>query len=146
MTTPTTNVDLRASQQDVPLKAIIPFVLLPLIAVICRFIARGIQKPKFEFDDYNGLAALSFTLGCFTLSMEMTHLGSGEHLAAVPLGNIPQYSKPLHKGKPKTDKRIRGYRDAETNREQSCVCGWAEDGDSILFDPRAGWKRVRSGG
>lgn len=93
MTTPTTNVDLRASQQDVNFKAVIPFVLLPLIALICRFIARGIQKPKFGFDDYNGLAALSFTLGCFTLSMEITHLGSGEHLTAVPLGNIPQYSK-----------------------------------------------------
>ncbi|KAF6232805.1 hypothetical protein HO173_009019 [Letharia columbiana] len=113
--------------------------------------------------------------------MEITHLGSGEHLAAVPLGNIPQYSRvnliilrrhirlhpnppppfppsrflkqPLHKDKPKTDKlrgqsprRIRGHRDAETNREQSRVCGWAEDDDSILFDPHAGWIRVRSGG
>lgn len=95
MTTSTTDVDLRASQQDGTFKAIIPFVLLPLIALICRFIARGIQKPKFEFDDYNGLAALSFTLECSTLSMKMTHLGSGEHLAAVPLGNIPQYSKEI---------------------------------------------------
>ena len=93
MSTPTTNVDLRESQQDVTLKATIPFAVLAVIAVICRFISRRIQKLRFEFDDYMSLAALIFTLGCFTLSMEMTRLGSGKHIAAVPLENIPQYFK-----------------------------------------------------
>ena len=93
MTTPTTNVDLGASRQDVTLKATIPFAVLAVTAVVCRFISRRIQNLRFEFDDYMSLAGLIFTLGCFALSMEMTHLGSGKHVAAVPLGNIPQYFK-----------------------------------------------------
>ena len=93
MTTPVTNVDLRASQQHVTLKATIPFAVLAVIAVICRFVSRRIQMLRFEFDDYTSLAALVFTLGCFTLSMEMTHLGSGKHIAAVPLRNLPRYFK-----------------------------------------------------
>ena len=93
MSTPTTNVDLRASQQHVTLKATIPFAVLAVIAVVSRFISRRIQKLRFEFDDYMSLAALIFTLGCFTLSMEMTHLGSGKHIQAVPHQNIPQYFK-----------------------------------------------------
>lgn len=93
MTTPVTNVDLSESQQDVTLKATIPFAVLAVIAVICRFIARRIQKLRLEFDDYMSLAALILSLGCFILSMEMTHLGSGKHIAAVPLANIPKYFK-----------------------------------------------------
>ena len=93
MTTFGTNVDLRASQQHVTLRATIPFMVLAVIAVICRFIARRIQNLRLEFDDYMSLAGLIFTLGCFSLSMEMTHLGSGKHLVAVPVGNIPQYFK-----------------------------------------------------
>ena len=93
MTTPVPNVDLEGSQQHVTLKATIPFAVLAVISVVCRFLSRKIQKLRFEFDDYMSLAALIFTLGCFTLSLEMTYLGSGKHLTAVPLENIPQYFK-----------------------------------------------------
>ena len=93
MTTPVTDVDLRASQQHVTLKATIPFAVVAVISVVCRFLSRKMQKLRFEFDDYMSLAALIFTLGCFTLSMEMTHLGSGKHIAAVPLESIPQFFK-----------------------------------------------------
>ena len=93
MTTPVTDVDLRASQQHVTLKATIPFAVLAVISVVCRFLSRRIQKLGIEFDDYMSLAALMLTLGCFTLSMEMTHLGPGKHIAGVPLENIPQYFK-----------------------------------------------------
>ncbi|KAL8824775.1 MAG: hypothetical protein Q9191_004828 [Dirinaria sp. TL-2023a] len=87
--------DANQSQQQATLGATIPFAILAVIAVICRFVARRIQKLRFEFDDYAILVGLVCTLGCFTLSMEMTHLGSGKHIQTVPLGNIPQYSKCL---------------------------------------------------
>ena len=86
-----TDVNLRASQQHVTLKATIPFAVLAVIAVICRFISRTIQKLRFEFDDYMSLAGLVFLDAL--LSMEMVHLGSGKHIAAVPTRNIPQYFK-----------------------------------------------------
>ena len=93
MATPVPNVNLHESEQDVTLKATIPFAVIAVISVVCRFIARRIQKLNFEFDDYMIVAGLIFTLGCFALSMEMVHFGSGKHLAAVPLSNIPQYFK-----------------------------------------------------
>ncbi len=63
-----TDVDLRASQHHVTLKATIPFAVLAVIAVICRFISRRIQKLRFEFDDYMSLAGLVFTWMLYSLN------------------------------------------------------------------------------
>ena len=93
MASASTNVDLRANRQGVALRATIPFVIFAIIAVVCRFVSRKIQSSRYEFDDYTILVALIFTLGSFTLSMEMVHFGSGKHLATVPLTDIPQFWK-----------------------------------------------------
>ena len=95
MASTTSNVDLEASQQMVTLKATIPFAVIAVVAVACRFISRKIQSSRYEFDDYMIVIALVCALGCFTLSMEMVHFGSGKHLAVVPLAYPAQYLKVL---------------------------------------------------
>lgn len=96
MATQTSNVgpnDLNESLQDVTLKATIPFAVLAVLSILCRFLSRTLQKSKIEFDDYMSVIGLILTLGCFTLSMMLVHYGSGKHLAAVPVSNIPKYFK-----------------------------------------------------
>lgn len=95
MATAPSDVNLEASQQGVTLKATIPFAIIAVIAVICRFVSRKIQVTRYEFDDYMIVVGLVFTLGCFTISMKMVNLGSGKHLATVPVTNGPQYYKVL---------------------------------------------------
>ena len=95
MATVASNVNLEANEQGVTLKATIPFAIIAVIAVTCRFVSRKIQSSRYEFDDYMIVVGLICTLGCFTLSMEMVHLGSGKHLATVPPANGPQYFKVL---------------------------------------------------
>ncbi|MCJ1422834.1 hypothetical protein MMC29_000714 [Sticta canariensis] len=75
---PPTNVDLEESQQAETLRVIIPFAVLAVLAVCARFVARRIQKLRYGLDDYL-----------------MVQLGSGKHVAAVPLENIPLYLKCL---------------------------------------------------
>ena len=93
MATAPSAVNLEANRQGVTLKATIPFVIIAVIAVISRFVSRKIQATRYEFDDYMIVVGLVFTLGCFTLSMKMVNLGSGKHLATVPVTNGPQYYK-----------------------------------------------------
>ena len=94
MMAPTSShADLQANRQGVALRATIPFIVLAHIAVVCRFVSRKVQSSRYEFDDYIIVAALIAAMGCFTLSMEMVHFGSGKHLAAVPVGDIPQFWK-----------------------------------------------------
>ena len=93
MATPVPKVNLYESKQDMTLKATIPFAVIAVISVVCRFITRRIQKLNFEFNDYMIVAGLIFTLGYFALSIEIVHFGSSKHLAAIPLSNILQYFK-----------------------------------------------------
>ena len=95
MATAPSDVNLEANQQGVTLESTIPFAIIAVIAVISRFVSRNIQATRYEFDDYMIVVALVFTLGCFTLSMKMVNLGSGKHLATVPVTNGPQYYKVL---------------------------------------------------
>ena len=85
--------DLNANQQGTTLGATIPFIIIAVIAVICRFVSRTIQSSRYDFDDYIIVVGLICTLGCFTLSMEMVHFGSGRHLATLPLENQAKYLK-----------------------------------------------------
>lgn len=102
MTTVTPDTDLQANQQGVTLKATIPFAIIAVIAVICRFISRKIQSSRYEFDDWMAVVGLIGALGCFILSMEMVHLGSGKHLATIPLANGPKYLKVIRYTTPKS--------------------------------------------
>ena len=90
---PSTTPNIHDSQQKATIGATIPFVILAVISVVCRLAARRIQKLRLEFDDYSIIIGLVCTLGCFSLSMEMVHLGSGKHIQTVPQGNIAQYFK-----------------------------------------------------
>lgn len=92
---PPASVDLQESQQSMTLKIIIPFAALAIMAVLARFLARNIQKLHYELDDYLSVVGVILTLGCFTLSCKMVQLGSGKHLAAVPIENVPLYLKCL---------------------------------------------------
>ena len=103
------DVDINASQQGTTLAATIPFALIAVIAVVCRFAARKIQRSEYEFDDYIMVFALTYTLGCFTLSMEMVHQGSGRHLAVLPPSNAPKYLKVCS-----TESKLMGASDAST--------------------------------
>lgn len=99
------NIDLHESQQKATLAAIIPVIIIAAASVICRFVARRLQKLKLGLDDYLILVGLVFTIGCFSLSVEMVHLGSGKHLLTVPLDNITIYLKvgnPCHEKRKST--------------------------------------------
>ena len=84
MATSTPNVNLEANHQGSTLKATIPFAIIAVIAVVCRFVSRRLQASRYEFDDYMIVVALICTLGCFTLSMKMVNLGSGKHFGLSP--------------------------------------------------------------
>lgn len=87
------NVKLRESQQKATLAAITPVIIIAAASVLCRFVARRLQKLKLGPDDYLIFVGLVFTIGCFSLSVEMVRLGSGKHLLTVPLDNITNYMK-----------------------------------------------------
>ncbi|CAD6590449.1 MAG: hypothetical protein ASARMPREDX12_004371 [Alectoria sarmentosa] len=74
MATVASNVNLEANEQGVTLKATIPFAIIAVIAVTCRFVSRKIQSSRYEFDDYMIVVGL---------------------ISTVPPANGPQYFKCL---------------------------------------------------
>ena len=93
MATSKPDTDPNASQQSTTLAATIPFAIIAVIAVVCRFVSRKIQSSRYEFDDHIIVVSLICTLGCFALSMEMVHLGSGRKISVLPPENVPKYLK-----------------------------------------------------
>ena len=68
------NVDLEESQQAETLRVIIPFAVLAVLAVCARFVARRIQKLRYELDDYLSVAGLvrnNFPLAFLLFSLSL---------------------------------------------------------------------------
>lgn len=87
------NINLQESRQHVTIAATSPFAILAAVAVVARLFARRLQRLRLEFDDYVIILGLICSLGCFSLSMEMVHLGSGKHIQTVAPVNLAKYLK-----------------------------------------------------
>ncbi|MCJ1366566.1 hypothetical protein MMC16_005695 [Acarospora aff. strigata] len=63
----------------------ITLMVLVVLAVVLRFIARNIRKLPWEIDDYFMLPALFFTVCLCVINLVCVHYGNGKHFPAVGL-------------------------------------------------------------
>ncbi|PYH55528.1 uncharacterized protein BO96DRAFT_446915 [Aspergillus niger CBS 101883] len=92
---PPAHINLAVSQVRRDNAAVVSLLVLSIIAVVLRFIARLAVRNPFRLDDWLILVSLVFVAATAGLSLAGSTLGAGKHVWAVSLGDISSIFKIL---------------------------------------------------
>ncbi|EWY79988.1 hypothetical protein FOCG_17769 [Fusarium oxysporum f. sp. radicis-lycopersici 26381] len=89
------DIDLSANTATSDRAAIISVLILALIAITLRFVARSIQRTKIHGDDWVIILSMALASGAAGLAIAGGSYGAGKHIWAVDLDDLQQIYKIL---------------------------------------------------